>query len=650
MHPALGVIGLVLLTFAAHAPALTGGFVWDDLLLIRQNPLVTGEGRWISIWFQTDFPLSTMTWAVLYGLFGERAAGYHLVNVALHALNALLVWRVLATLGARAPLLAAALFAVHPVAVASAGWVSELKNTLALAFALLAALCFFKSETARASTAATSDDAARAILKRRGRAFYTASVLAFALALASKTAVVTVPLVLLGCMAWQRGRLERALLWRTAPFFALSLVFGLVTLKLQTFRILATEPVQTLDLPARLAAAGSALWFYLGKALLPLNLMAVYPQGTPDARTLMTWLPLASWCGVLAACAAVRRPWARAALLALGAFTVLLAPVLGVVDMYFLTVARVSDHFAYPALIGLVALLAAAIHSILPKRLFTAASALLVGALAVLCFQRARVYASDEALWADTLAKNPGSWLAHNNLGCIRAEQNRLVDAARHFESSLRLNPRNSKALVNLARVRLVQGDAASAESLLKQAVELRPNDADAHAHLGRLRLTHGRPAEAEPHLRRALELRPDMTTRLELARACHALGRTGEAMSLYREALRRDSNQLEAMNNLAWLLATVADARLRNGAEALRLAERACALTSRTNAQMLGVLAAALAETGRFAEAAATAATARDVARASGDAHLALLAEELRKQFELGQPFRMPSHSQPAP
>lgn len=650
IHPALGAAGLVVLTFAAYAPVLSGGFVWDDPLLIRDNPLVTGEGRWVSIWFRTDFPLSTIAWALLHSLWGDRAAGYHVVNVALHALNAVLVWRVLTVLGARPAWLAAALFAVHPVAVASAAWISELKNTLALAFALLSTLLFLKSETAREAAQNAADAAAPATARGRAQALYAASVLAFLFALASKTAVVTLPVVLLGCVAWRRGRLMRGDLWRAVPFFVLALVFGLVTLKMQTFRILATEPVQTLTLPARLAAAGWALWFYLGKALLPLNLMAVYSQWTVDARSAVAWLPPALWCAALGLCAASRRPWARATLLGLGGFTVLLLPVLGVVDMYFLAISRVSDHYAYPALACVTALLAAALRIVLPRRFFAVAATLLVGVLAVLSVQRVWVYADDERLWSDTLAKNPKAWLAHNNLGCIRAEQHRLVEAARHFETSLSLNPRNSKALINLARVRQLQGDATGAEALLKQAVQVQPNDAEAHAHLGRMLLTNRRAAEAEAHLRRALALRPDMGARLDLARACHALGRTAEAIALYREALRRDAKQLEALNNLAWLLATAPEAALRNGEEALRLAERACVLTSRTNAQMLGVLAAALAETGRFAEATATAQQARDVAQASGNARLALLAEELRRRFASGQPFRSPSGSEAGP
>lgn len=636
--------GLVALTFAVYAPVLNGGFVWDDALLIRQNPLVTGEGRWISIWFQTDFPISTIAMAWLHSLWGEHAAGYHVVNVSLHALNALLVWRVLTALGARAAGVAAALFAVHPLAVASAAWISELKNTLALAFALLSALLFLKSDAAREASAAAPGDDARPGDRHRARRLYAASVLAFVFALASKTAVATLPVVLLLCVVWRRGRLTRADLGRAAPFFVLALVFGLVTLKLQTLRILATEPVQTLDLPARLAAAGRALWFYLGKTVLPLNLMAVYPQWTVQARSLGAWLPLMSWCALLAVCAGMRRPWARAALLGLGGFTALLLPVLGVVDMYFLAVSRVSDHFAYPALVCAVALGAAALRAALPGRLFAFVSALVLGALAASSFQRARVFASDETLWADTLAKNPGAWLAHNNLGCIRAEQNRLAEAARHFETSLSLNPRNSKARINLARVRLMQGDASGAESLLKQAVESRPNDPEAHAAYGRLLLANRRPAEAEAHLRRALALRADMGTRLDLARACHALGRVEEAIALYREALRREPDQLEALNNLAWLLATASEADLRRGEEALQLARRACALTSQTNAQMLGVLAAALAETGRFSDAAETARKARDLAQAGGDARLAALAEELHRRFALGQPFRQPA------
>src|SRR2546426_12433619 len=95
---ALGAGVVFLLVLAVYWPALRGQFVWDDLLLVDKNPLVKGEVGLRSIWFHADFPLTTLAFWLQWLMWGKHPAGYHIVNVLLHALNAVLVWRVLARL------------------------------------------------------------------------------------------------------------------------------------------------------------------------------------------------------------------------------------------------------------------------------------------------------------------------------------------------------------------------------------------------------------------------------------------------------------------------------------------------------------------------------------------------------------------------
>ena len=134
---ALGSALLVLLVLAAYWPVVRGEFVWDDLILVAKNQLVTGEFTLRSIWFHTDFPLATVALWFEWLLWGKAASGYHVVNLFLHAVNCVLIWRVLGRLQIRGAWFAAALFAVHPVGAASVAWISELKNTLSLPFFLL---------------------------------------------------------------------------------------------------------------------------------------------------------------------------------------------------------------------------------------------------------------------------------------------------------------------------------------------------------------------------------------------------------------------------------------------------------------------------------------------------------------------------------
>jgi len=172
------------------------------------------------------------------------------------------------------------------------------------------------------------------------------------------------PAVLLGCAWWQRGRVVRQDWLRAAPYFIFALTFGLLTIWFQSHQAMGGTAVQTESFWGRLAGAGFALWFYLGKALLPLNLNLIYPRWHLDAASPLSWLPLLLWFGLLGLCWRFRRGWGRHALFGLGCFTLNLFPVLGLFDMYFLALSRVSDHFLYLPLIAVLALAAAALKSL----------------------------------------------------------------------------------------------------------------------------------------------------------------------------------------------------------------------------------------------------------------------------------------------
>lgn len=658
------MVGMLCLLLVVYAPVLRGGFVWDDTVLIERNALVTGQASLASIWFAQDFPLSLVALWLQWLAWGMQPPGYHLVNVLLHAAGALLLWRLLARFRVPAPGLAAVLFAVHPVAVASVAWISEIKNTLSLPFFLASALTYLQFEKERLSRAAAGASAGAGVF-----AWYWASLCLFTLALLSKTSTVMLPVALLICLWWQDRRAGEATATaaghgnrvslvlhglRLAPFFALALTFGLLTLWFQSHQVLSGTAVEPEPFWTRLAGAGRALWFYLGKALLPVNLTMIYPRWEVQASSPAAWLPLGLWIALLATTAAWRRATGRALFAALGCFTALLFPVLGLFHMYFLAISRVSDHFAYLALIPVVALAAGAVESLTRRfaqrraasrvTLFHVVAGAAVLTLACLSFQRARVFASDEALWRDTLARNPAAWTAHNNLGCLLAEKGQLDGAAHHFTESLRLNPNNAEAHRNLGRALMLLGRHAAAEEHLRAAVRLKPRDAEARRLLASALMELGRPAEAVESLEAALRQQPDAATRVELAGVLRRLGRFRDAAAELRRAVAAASDNTDALGQLAWLLATAPDPALRNGPEAVELAERACRLTGDRDATLLGVRAAACAEAGRFAEAVASAEKAVALASASGNTNLARLHQQLLRLYRARLPYREPA------
>jgi len=628
----LGVAVILLLVLTVYWPAWRGGFVWDDMILVEKNQLATGDLTLRTIWFNADFPLTTVALWLQWLLWGKSTLGYHLVSIFLHAVSAVLVWRVLARLQIPGAWLAGTLFAVHPVCVASVAWISELKNTLSLPFCLLSLWWYFGFE-----------EHCVALHIRKARWSYWLSLGAFALSLLSKTSTVMLPVVLLLCAWWQRGRIAKQDWLRTSPHFALALIFGLMTVWFQNHQVLRDVTVQTENFWGRLAGAGMAIWFYLGKALLPFALNMVYPRWEINASSVLAYLSLLLLFVVFAICWGFRRSWGRHALFGLACFTVTLFPVLGFFDMLFLQFSRVSDHFQYLPLIAVIALVAAAVHTWLPAMAFRVVAPAMVVGLSVLTVQRAGVFASDERLWADTVAKNPAAWNAHNNLGCIRAEQNKMPEAIRHFEASIKFNPRNAQAHINLGKALAMQNKFIEAESHFQTALDLRPNNAEAHAFYGSALAAQGKMPQAVQHLREAVRLQPNVETRLQLAAMLRATGDIREAVEQTRLALAARPNMPEIMSNLAWLLATSSDDSVRNGVEAVQSAEKACQLTDFKQARMVGALAAAYAEAGRFNDAVSAAQKAIELARSAGDMQFAGVNEQLLKLYQASRPYHEP-------
>jgi tetratricopeptide (TPR) repeat protein len=453
------------------------------------------------------------------------------------------------------------------------------------------------------------------------------------------------------------------------PLLAMSAVSCAVTLWAQTESIAVSLPFA-----ARAANALSACLGYMMKTVWPIPLYINYPY--PHAVPVLTAVTAALTLGGLSVVAvrqARRRPYFFT-----GWFWFLgtLVPVIGLVQVGYQSMA---DRYTYIPLVGLFVVMAWGGHELAVRcRLGPAVTGALASVLVVACLPvtaaQVRRWNNSIALCEHALRFNRDNFIVQYNLAVTLVRHGQLDAAAEHFAEAARVMPAYAPAHCGLGQVLIGQGrfeeaigpyraalrrdpklasaqyglgvalhrrgESAEAAEHLKSAIELAPKFWEAHDELGLVLSGQGKTADALEHFSEAARLAPqNVTYRVHLAEALYSLGRAPEAIAQYREVLKRSSDAADALNNLAWILATNPKAEVRDGQEAVRLAERACQLTRYRQAMLVGTLGVAYAEAGRFEEAVATTEKAAALATAAGDEETAAKSRALVELFRGRQP-----------
>ncbi len=555
---------LIAAVLAAYAPSLKGEFLWDDNDYISQNAVLQSPNALSSIWLHPKanpqyYPIVFTSFLIEHQLWGNWTLPYHLANILLHIINAMLVWWLLARLKVPGAALAAAIFALHPVNVESVAWICERKNVLSMLFFLLSAGAYLRFAW----------DGPAAEWPRR--IYYALSLVLFAAAMLSKTAVVFLPAALALLLWWRKGRLGVADLLPLVPMLAMAVAGGIMTMHVEgNLDMQGTAPAE-IDFPAKVVIAGQAVWFYLGKLLWPHPLVPLYPGW--NASNFAAWDYLAP-VAVVAAVAmlwAFRRRLGRAPLTAALFFLAALAPVLGFIWLAFLNHSRVADHFLYIACLGLIVPAAAAAAWAFQRArrrhvaLKVTLAAMLLTALGLVTYRQAGIYQSIESFFGHTVAYNPYSAVSHVNLGVAlrqralssgeasKPDARLMEQALRELQEAVRLDPRIGRANLFIGIMYDQAGNKQAASDYYRRELDMYPNRDGALISLVTLLLDTGRASDALPLMSGYFTRtsRPAACFRM-LGRALSQRGMHELAVMPFAEGIKYERNYLPGYHELA--------------------------------------------------------------------------------------------------
>jgi tetratricopeptide (TPR) repeat protein len=624
-------------------------------------------------------PLTWLSYQLDAQLFGINAGAMHLENVAIHAINAALLYGLLAGMTGRRPAAAwvAAMFAWHPLHVESVAWISERKDVLSTLFMFLCLLAYLR------------------YVRRPAIANYLLVVVLMALGLMAKPMLVSLPCLMLLLDIWPLRRLweqsvapptlwtrtrSGAIVAEKLPLFALAAASAAVTYAVQSS---GHSVASQISVPPgiRLANAIVAYAQYLRMTVAPYGLAVFYPHPAsyPGGSIPQTQIVL---CAILLALIttisiiAIRRlPWMLIGWLW---YLGMLLPVIGLVQVGRQAMA---DRYTYVPLVGIFVAMAWTtiwLAKFRPRAGGAVAAVLalatLAGAVAV-SWRQIGYWRDSQTLMTRAIQVVPNNYLAHASLGAALDERGLTQQAAAEYHAALAIKPDDALALYSLALQAQLRGDAQQAIELYERVISANPNYAIAYNNLGNLLVQQGqlpkaigvyragiaRNAEipqlyhnlaaaqaqqgalddAIENWKTAVSLNPryaDAEFRLGLALL--TVGQESQATQHLRRAVELQPDRADLLANFAWVLATHSSSQVRNAAAAITLAEKACELTHNDNPQFLDALAAAYARAGQFDRATATAQKALALAQQQNNPQLASAIENRLALYQKAQPF----------
>ena len=650
MKRLLAPCAIALVVGILYSNTLDSPFVFDDGRNIVQNRFIEvadlsfGELSEAAFASPLDRPVASLSFALNYHFGRFEVAGYHVVNIAIHAINGVLV-HLLAlfafrrrsgaqeSLAGPMALLAALVFVAHPLQIQSVTYIVQRMNSLATMFYLLALLLYIHGRL-------------QSVHWRRW-ACWGGGLVAWTLALGSKEIAAVLPLAILLC-EWTFFR-EPGRPWsRSSLAFGVgsALILCLIALVYiggnPVERILPIYRLREFTMVERLLTQPRVIIFYLSLWILPIPFRLNLDHTFSISRSLLE--PITTIPCLLALVGLV----ALAVLLAnkhrFTSFCILWLLLHLAIESSVIGLELCFEHRMYLPSVGLALMTSDLLFSGFGRRRSASItlSMLVIGLLGTATFLRNEDWRDELTLWSDVATKSPENKRAQLNLGFALAARGREEEAAARFREALRIEPRWAPAHEQLALSldRLGQRDASEAH--LREALRLRPDHARTHNNLGLLLAKSGRIQAARAAFQEALRLDPSYApAHLHLAIDLELTGHRVEAIQHLSEALRLDPRLDVAANNLAWLLATGQDEALRDPERAVQIAGDLVARTPEPSPKLLDTLAAAQAAAGDFDAAAHTLERALTLPDTAGDSALRSALSARLQLYRAGVPYR---------
>ena len=611
---------LVAAILAVYRPVYNYEFVkYDDDTYVTDNTNIQSGLNWKSAYwaftagYESNWhPVTWLSHALDYQLFGSWAGGHHLTNVLFHILNAIILFYVLMRMtGAIWPsAFVAAIFALHPLHVESVAWVAERKDVLSTFFWLLTMWAYI-----------------RYVENPRLWRYLTTFVL-FVLGLMSKPMLVTVPFVLLLLDFWPLGRkISWRLLTEKIPFFICSFVSCVVTFIVQRSSGTMAD-IESFGLTIRINNAIVSYIMYIIKMFWPSRLAVLYPyasNGPSAAKVVISGLVLLLISIYFIFLARRNRFLAVGWLWYLGT----LVPVIGLVQV---GLQAMADRYTYMTLTGLLIIIAWSVKEFVPKwrhrnLILTFLAVVVLAALVLTSSRQLRYWKNSLVLFKHALQVTENNYIIRNNYATCLGEIGRLDEAIEQFNELLKFKPDFSEAQNNLGYALLLTGNTQQAIEHFRLAIKYRPASPEAYFNLAAAMKKQGRLEEAISCYKQALEIKPDyIDAYLKLAITFNELKKFDDAIEPCNKVLGFDPGNIIAHSYLSVILAA-----LGKTDEAIK--EARFVLNARPDdAEMRRNLGILLERKGKTAEAIESYRTASQIDPNDADYHQ-LLENALKKQ-----------------